>query len=56
MGSNAETRSGDIPWYVTDTSAVQAATGWRPRTGKARLVGEIVDWLRENAATLKRIL
>ena len=56
MGSSAETRSGDIPWYVTDTSAVAAATGWSPRTSKAQLVGEIVDWLRENAATLKLIL
>ena len=56
MGSSAETRSGDIPWYVTDTSAVAAATGWSPRTSTAQLVGEIVDWLRENAATLKLIL
>lgn len=56
IGSNAETRSGDIPWYVTDSSAVMAATGWRPRTSPRRIVEEIVEWLRDNHANLKYIL
>jgi CDP-paratose 2-epimerase len=56
IASVDDTRPGDIPWYVTDTSAVEAATGWRPRTTPAQLVGEIADWLRDNETTLKTIL
>ena len=56
IGSVAEERSGDIPWYVSDTRAVEAATGWKPQTAAAEIVDEITAWIREHEDRLKRIL
>lgn len=56
IGSDPDTRPGDIPWYVTDNSAVQNATGWGPVVTPREIVEEIVSWLDANAEILKRIL
>jgi CDP-paratose 2-epimerase len=40
-----EERQGDQRWYVSDTSAFRAATGWRPRTTVAEGVEELYRWL-----------
>jgi CDP-paratose 2-epimerase len=46
----------DVPYYVTDTSAVTAATGWRPRLSMSDILDEIFVWLREHRRELEVIL
>jgi len=38
-------RPGDQPWYVTDVSALSAATGWRPRTSLSDGLQGLQGWL-----------
>lgn len=51
-----ETRVGDIPWYVTDTAKVRAATGWAPKRGVHDIVADIAAWIEEHQETLRNIL
>jgi CDP-paratose 2-epimerase len=39
-------RPGDQAWYVSDTSAFTAATGWRPRVAPAEGLRRLAAWLR----------
>ncbi|HEU4752594.1 MAG TPA: NAD-dependent epimerase/dehydratase family protein, partial [Armatimonadota bacterium] len=41
-------RPGDQRYYVSDTRAFQAATGWAPRVGVQAGVGKLYAWLLEN--------
>lgn len=43
--SFAEWRPGDQPWYVSDTRAFQALTGWAPQVGAADGMERLHDWL-----------
>jgi CDP-paratose 2-epimerase len=43
----AETRLGDQPWYVSDTSAFTAATGWRARVSVREGLYRLMEWLQE---------
>ena len=43
-------RPGDQLWYVSDTRAFEAATGWRAKVGLDEGLVRLADWLRENAA------
>ena len=45
--SFAETRLADQPYYVSDTSAFTAATGWRPRVSVEEGLQALSEWLRE---------
>jgi len=45
-----EWRQGDQRFYVSDTSAFTAATGWRPRTAPADGLRKLHAWLEERAA------
>ncbi len=51
-----ETRVGDIPWYLTDTAKVRAATGWAPRTSARDIVADIACWIEKNRESLRHIL
>lgn len=39
-------RPGDQRWYVSDTCAFEAETGWRPRTSVPDGVVRLLEWLR----------
>jgi len=41
----ADWRPGDQPWYVTDVSALSAATGWHPQTPLADGLRGLQGWL-----------
>jgi CDP-paratose 2-epimerase len=41
-------RPGDQLYYVSDTAKFGNATGWKPRTGIAKGIGLLADWLTEN--------
>lgn len=52
IGRQPGTNPADIPYYVTDNSAVTAATGWRPRRSVPVILDGIADWLRQHRALL----
>jgi len=54
--SQPETNPVDVPYYVTDNSAVTAATGWRPRLSMPDILDDIFAWLREHRRELEGIL
>jgi len=56
MGRQVETNAADIPYYVTDNSAVSEATGWAPRRGLTRILDDIFGWLQEHRAVVEPIL
>jgi CDP-paratose 2-epimerase len=56
IGSDPETRPADIPWYISDNSAVTAATGWRPRHDVASILTDIHAWLTSHRQALEPIL
>ena len=54
--SQPDTNPVDIPYYVTDNSAVTTATGWRPRLSMSDILDDIFGWLREHGRELEAIL
>jgi CDP-paratose 2-epimerase len=56
IGSEPATHPVDIPFYVTDTSAVTEATGWSPRRSPAMIVEEVIDWLGRHRAQIEPVL
>jgi CDP-paratose 2-epimerase len=54
--SQPETNPVDVPYYVTDHSAVTAATGWRPHLSMTAILDDIFGWLREHRRELEVIL
>ncbi|WP_265499760.1 NAD-dependent epimerase/dehydratase family protein [Paracoccus beibuensis] len=38
-------RQGDQPWFVADTRALQAATGWKPRVDWRDGLADLAQWL-----------
>lgn len=51
-----ETRSADIPYYVSDNQKVQKILGWKPQRSRDKIVNDIVEWVREYQTQLKPIL
>jgi CDP-paratose 2-epimerase len=51
-----EDRQADIRLYLTDNSAVTAATGWKPSISVEDTVVSIFDWIKKNEKILKPIL
>jgi CDP-paratose 2-epimerase len=45
-GEFADWRPGDQLWYVSDTSAFTAATGWRARVGAKQGLRRLAEWLK----------
>jgi CDP-paratose 2-epimerase len=51
-----ENRKADLRIYLTDNSAVTAATGWAPAYTPEKIMEEIFDWIKNNEEELKPIL
>jgi CDP-paratose 2-epimerase len=49
-------RPGDIPVYVTDTSALQARSDWRPRRDARTVLEDIYAWIRGNEEAVRAAL
>ena len=45
--SHQEWRQGDQPWFVADTRALQAATGWQPSIGWQEGLADLAGWLAD---------
>jgi CDP-paratose 2-epimerase len=54
--SHGPWRPGDQLYYVSDTAKFGDATGWKPRTGIARGIGLLADWLTENRVVQSPLL
>jgi CDP-paratose 2-epimerase len=46
----------DIPFYVTDNTAVTAATRWRAEVSLEEMLDDIFEWLREHRGEIEAIL
>jgi CDP-paratose 2-epimerase len=55
VGSEAGTSAVDVPLYVTDNARAAEELGWRPQRGPARIIGEIVDWVRADLPRSRRL-
>lgn len=51
-----ETRTADIPVYITDNSKIQALCGWRPELSPKQILTHIFEWIRSNESAVKNIL
>lgn len=54
--SVTENRPADLRIYISDNSAIEAATGWKPEKTAKDIFTDIYHWLRDNEAALKPIL
>lgn len=53
IGSVAENRPADVRIYLSDSSAVSAINGWRPKRDARETLGSIHDWLRREEAVYR---
>jgi CDP-paratose 2-epimerase len=44
IGTEAETRPGDVPVYLSDCSRLRSLTSWRPRRGPRDVLADLLDW------------
>jgi CDP-paratose 2-epimerase len=44
IGSEAKTRPGDVPVYLSDCSRLQSLTSWRPRRTPRDVLADLLDW------------
>lgn len=56
IGAEEQNRPADLKAFITDNTAITAATGWKPKKTVAQTFSDIVEWLRTNEDQLKHIL
>jgi CDP-paratose 2-epimerase len=56
IGRVAESRDADIPYYVSDCSAVTGATGWKPRRNLRTVLEDVQRWLVDNRHQVQAVL
>ena len=56
LGSEAQSRPGDVPVYVSDCSSLFARTAWRPRRTPREILADIFDWIATNERPLRSTL
>lgn len=56
IAKQAETHAADIPYYVSDNTAIAQATGWAPRFDVHHILDDIFAWLETNTSSLRPIL
>lgn len=56
ISSVKETRTADLRIYVSDNTAIEQATGWKPEKNVKDIFSDIYDWIRANESALKPIL
>jgi CDP-paratose 2-epimerase len=45
-----------VPYYVSDTAAITAATGWTPTRSVADILGDIHAWLNDHRDIVEPVL
>jgi len=56
IGSEIESRPGDLPIFITDNSKITQFSSWKPEIGINEILSEIYDWINLNENQLKPIL
>jgi CDP-paratose 2-epimerase len=56
VGTVPATRPGDVRIYVTDSSRIRAAAGWKPGWTIERIIESIAAWIRDYEERLEPIL
>jgi CDP-paratose 2-epimerase len=56
IGRIAETRHADIPFYVSDCTAVHAAADWKPQRNLSMVLENVWQWLVDHRDQLEPIL
>jgi CDP-paratose 2-epimerase len=56
IGRVADTRDADIPYYVSDCSAVTAATGWKPQRNLRTVLEDTWRWLVDHRHQVEPVL
>ena len=56
IAGEPETRTADIPIYLTDNAKVSAATGWTPQRTPETIMEDIVRWIRDHEDALRPVL
>jgi CDP-paratose 2-epimerase len=54
--STADTRPGDVPIYLSDCTALNQLSAWRPVRGPQAILADIHGWIRENEAAVEHAL
>jgi len=52
----AETRSADIPVYITDNSKIQQVCGWQPEISAESILQDILNWIKAHESQVKKLL
>jgi CDP-paratose 2-epimerase len=53
--ANPQRRTGDVPVYLSDCSALYAHTDWRPRRGPRAVMRDTLQWIEDHADVLALI-
>jgi len=53
---SAESRPGDVPYYVSDCARLEELCGWRPTRSVAQTVTDVDAWLVEHEDALRAVL
>lgn len=56
IGSDPETRPGDVPLYISDCRALHAFSDWRPLRTPRETLADIHQWISGHAAALEAAL
>ena len=56
IGAEPEERPADIPYYVTDNTAVCRACGWTPGRNLTTIASDTAQWMHDNRDVLRSVL
>ena len=56
IGTEPETRPGDVPVYLSDCAHLHSLTSWRPRRAPRDVLADLLDWSAEHEAELRAAL
>jgi CDP-paratose 2-epimerase len=56
IGTEAETRPGDVPVYLSDCERLHSLTSWRPRRGARDVLADLLAWSTEHEDDLRAAL
>ncbi len=56
VGSDEATRTGDVPWYVSDCDRLYGLSSWRPQRDARQILSDIHAWIREHEDALAKAL
>ncbi|HEV3480418.1 MAG TPA: NAD-dependent epimerase/dehydratase family protein [Gaiellaceae bacterium] len=56
IGSDPQTRAGDVPIYLSDCDLLYGHTDWRPRRGPRQILEAIFLWINQHERAVERAL